>query len=72
MERMSRAVGNDVTEDPWIDEGLATYAQLRYLAYARGEQAAATQRRRWESSTAQTAWATSGEGQCFTGHLCSS
>lgn len=41
-------VGNDVTREPWIDEGLATFAQLRYLNRVRGPEAAATQRRRWE------------------------
>ncbi len=42
-------VGNDVTQEPWLDEGLATYAQLRYLAHVRGEAAAQAQRARWEA-----------------------
>jgi hypothetical protein len=45
-------LGNDVTREPWIDEGLATFAQLRYLLRARGADAMAAQRQRWESEYA--------------------
>lgn len=45
-------VGNDVTQAPWIDEGFATYAQLRYLAHRYGEDAARAQRTRWEQEYA--------------------
>lgn len=45
-------VGNDVTREPWIDEGLATFAQLRYLHRVRGAEAAQQQRRRWEAEYA--------------------
>ncbi len=41
-------VGNDVTAEPWLDEGLATFAQLRFLARARGAEAAQAQQQRWE------------------------
>lgn len=46
-------LGNDVTRAPWIDEGLATYAQLRYLARVRGADAATAQRQRWADEYAQ-------------------
>lgn len=45
-------LGNDVTREPWIDEGLATYAQLRYLLRSRGADAMAAQRQQWEAEYA--------------------
>jgi len=42
-------VGNDVIEDPWLDEGLATYLSYVFLEQTRPS-AAADQKRRWEDS----------------------
>lgn len=45
-------VGNDVSREPWIDEGLATYATLLATEDAQGVQAAASRRAGWESEYA--------------------
>ncbi|MDQ4076851.1 MAG: hypothetical protein M3220_11480 [Chloroflexota bacterium] len=45
-------LGNDVTREPWIDEGLATYASLRYLAHRHGAEAALARRAAWEAEYA--------------------
>jgi len=42
-------VGNDVIEDPWLDEGLATYLSHIFLEQTRPSEAA-DQKRRWERS----------------------
>lgn len=44
------AVGNDPTEDPWLDEALATYASNVFLAVGVSDAAARAERSAWETA----------------------